>query len=482
MNNFPPASFPPNPAPNPSPLGPPVYSAGSVYHGNLPAPPYYGETPSDAGPLNSLDPLRLLAIARKKWLTILLAVLFVEGAAIFYLSKAPRIYQSRATIELSVRRPRILNKQEAMIEDPSAMLQIEDTLNTQIEKFKGKAMLPHVMASYRVLYPRDALSDNDLASRLSGWASFSMMRHTRLVQVTFMSLDPEFAIQGCNAYAAGAEASTRAENKAVSDAAVAWLEAQASAQKNELEIADQALLDARQKFQMDVMSGQRKTVESALLGFNLALVEIESRAALEKKMLEAFNALEMNPEEAGKLPANIPQAIEVAAALERWRAVVTARDALLSRYTPAHPEVAAQDKAVALYREQALAALNRAKTTAAANLALYEEQTDSLRKKKKNSSSWLPIWTTTSSMAACILPDSNGPAARLILPIWAFCSGSKRRACPLMKTRRPSNWSNTHRIPVRSSPARFASCSWPCWGGCFLGSDWRSWPICWKTT
>ncbi|MGD9782960.1 MAG: GumC family protein, partial [Kiritimatiellia bacterium] len=382
MNN-PPASSNPlsaSPPPRPAPLASPGVPA---YYGGAPAMPYYGESPSAANPLRPMDPLRLLAIARKKWLTILLAVLFAWGAALFYLSKTPRIYQSRSTIELSVRRPRILNKQEAMIEDPAAMMQIEDTLNTQIEKFKSKTMLPHVVASYRSLYPDDPISDDVLAARLAGRVSFSLVRHTRLVRVSCLSSIPEFAVKACNAYAAGAEASARAENKAVSDAAVAWLEAQATGQKNKLEASDNALLDARQKYQMDVMAGQRKTVESALLAFNDSLVQIESKASLERKLLEAFEAAELNPEGAGKLPADIPRAADVGVSLERWRAAVTERDALLSRYTPEHPAVVAQDQAVALYRDQAMAALKRAKTTAAANLALYEEQTKGLRAKKE---------------------------------------------------------------------------------------------------
>ncbi|MGD9612693.1 MAG: GumC family protein [Kiritimatiellia bacterium] len=381
--NRPPVFSNPSSPPAPPPPEAPVYANRPAYYGGGPATPYYGDPQSDAGPLNAIDPLRLLSIARKKWLTIVLAALFALGAAVFYLSKATRVYMSQATIELSVRRPRILNKQEAMIEDPAAIMQIEDTLNTQIEKFKSKATLPHVVTSYRLLYPEDRIAEDELARRLGSRANFSKVKNTRLVRVTFLSSDPAFAAKACNAFAAGAEASTRAENKEVSDSAVAWLEAQATSQKNKLEVADKALLDARQQYQMDVMTGRRKTVESALLGFNDSLVQIESKAALERKLLEALEAAELNPESAGKLPADIPRAADVAISMERWRAAVTERDALLSRYTPEHPAVAAQDQAVALYHKQAMAALKRAKTTTAANLSLYEEQTTSLRKKKE---------------------------------------------------------------------------------------------------
>lgn len=365
---------------NQRPIPPPPVTPDPV-----PAPPmYYAETQVESGPFQGLNPLRLLRIACKKWLTILLTVLFVVGAAVFYLSRAPRIYQAWATIELSVRRPRILNKQDAMIEDPTMAMQVEQTLNTQIEKFKSEDMRSHAWACYRKLYPDDPIGDDELARRMTGRANFSLMRNTRLVRVSYMSRDPEFAIRACNAYAAGAEASARAENRAVSDSAVAWLEAQAQAQKQELDMADQALLDARQQYQIDVLEGQRKTMQSTLLSFNEAMVQIENRATLEGKLLAALSAIELEPEKAGELPVDIPRAADVADALDRWRSAVSERDGLMSRYTERHPAVQAQDQAVKMLHQQALDALQRAKNTAAANLALYEDQVASLRHKKQD--------------------------------------------------------------------------------------------------
>ena len=191
------------------------------------------------------------------------------------------------------------------------------------------------------------------------------MRHTRLVRVAYASRDPDFAIRACNAFAAGAEASTRAENREVSDSAVAWLEAQAESQKRELDSADQALLDARQQYQLDVLEGQRRTVQGSLLSFNEALTQVENKATLERKLLDALSAVELEPEKAGELPVDIPRAADVAGALERWRVAVSERDRLMSRYTAKHPAVQAQDQAVELYREQAMSALQRAKSTAA---------------------------------------------------------------------------------------------------------------------
>lgn len=114
------------------------------------------------------------------------------------------------------------------------------------------------------------------------------------------------------------------------------------------------------------------------------MVQIENRATLESKLLDALSAVELEPEKAGELPVDIPRAADVADALERWRSAVSERDGLMSRYTERHPAVQAQDQAVETLRQQAMAALQRAKSTAAANLALYENQVTSLRHKKQD--------------------------------------------------------------------------------------------------
>ncbi len=357
----------------PAPSGYPAYGIGGS--------PYGEGSPADTGPLHALDPMRLLQIARKKWLTILLALVFALSAAGFYLSQSTPVYQALATIELSVRRPRILNKQEAQIEDPATIMQFTDIINTRIEKLKGPSIIPHALASYRDLYPDDPAPDGDLEELLSGGTGFSLMRRTLLVQVSFSSTNRAFALRACNAFAAGAEASARAENRAASDAAVAWLEAQAEAQKAVLESADRAHQEVRQQYQMQVLEGQQQTVRAALIKFNESLVQLETMAAREQKILDALESMELAPETAGNLPADIPRAAEIEVTINRWRAAMTDRESLLTRYTRNHPAVEAQDNAVALYREEALAALRRAKETTAANLALYADQADGIREK-----------------------------------------------------------------------------------------------------
>lgn len=350
------------------------------------AVPSYAEAEQADGFYGALYPLRLLQLLRKRWITILLVVLFAGCAAAYYLKNATRIYQSKATIELSTRRPRILNQQAAVIEDPASVLQFEETLNTQLEKFKSKSMLPAVIACYRKNNPADQTPDDVLSARLRGGVSFSLLRRTRLVTISFLDSDPAFAARACQAFADGTEMEARSENRVASDAAVAWLEAQARSQKQELERADQAVFDARQSYRVDLLEGERKTVQQALQSFNEALVNVESQLAMEREMLDALTVADLKPELAGKLPAAIARAKDIEGALERWQVAVTERDSLLTKYTAEHPEVKARDQAVTLFRDQAVAALSRARGATAANLDLLKRQADSLRRNREEQS------------------------------------------------------------------------------------------------
>jgi capsular exopolysaccharide synthesis family protein len=239
---------------------------------------------------------------------------------------------------------------------------------------------------YRKHHPGGKMSDEELRRAFEKKLKLTLLRRTRLVKIEFNHTDPVFAAQACIAFAEAAEASVYDENRVASDAAVVWLEAQSVTQRADLEKADNALLKYRQDNKIDVLESQRKTVDEALMDFNKVLVDLESQEAKERDLLNTLSTIDLTPESAGRLPASIPRAEEIKAAIDKWMASVAERDALLSKYTAKHPEVESKDKMVSLFRNQALEALNRSKATSASNLDLFKQQAASLRQKKAEQS------------------------------------------------------------------------------------------------
>ena len=390
-----------SPAPRPAPP-----SGATAYYGH----PAYGAPPTGWA---WLSPRRLL----RKWRTVALAMGFALLAASGYLWSAQKIYRASSLVELSVRRPRILTQQAAVIEDPGGGTQAAEIFNTRLEKFKGRTMLRAALARLDAACPgqfhppsqavpglsAEQLAETNAATsaaiqehldkqreiRLNKFEralTLTLIRRSCLIRVEFEHPDPAVAAAACNAFAEAAEASAYEENRSSSDAAVSWLETQAELQRTELMKTEDALLDFRQQHKIDALESQRKTVEDALLEFNRALVTAESAEGNARALLDKMERLDLNPELAGELPTDIPRADEIRAALEKWRGAIVARDGLLATFTPKHPEVQAQDNLVALYRDQALQALERAKATAQADQRLLVEQADSLRNKKDEQS------------------------------------------------------------------------------------------------
>lgn len=361
---------------------PPSYRGAPPYYGTPYGTPYYGSAPEESsGLLGSLDPFRLLRVIRKKWLTVLCVLTFAGIVATYYLMTTQKVYQATSLVELSVRRPRIMTQQAAVIEDQTTSSQSEEIFNTRLEKFKGRAMQDAAIARYRKQHPDSPLQDAQFRGVFAD-LSLSLLRRTRLVKIQFRHTDPQFVSDFCTAFAEAAEASVYDENRIASDAAVIWLEAQSLSQRAEVEKADDILLKYRQENKIDVLESQRKTVENALMDFNKVLVELESQEAKERDLLSTLMAVELKPENAGSLPSSIPRSDEIKASMDKWIAARAERDALLSRYTAKHPDVQARDGMVTLFRTQAFDALNRAKATSASNLELLQKQADSLRQKK----------------------------------------------------------------------------------------------------
>ena len=163
------------PQPPPSQGHPPYH--GTPYYGAPYGAPYYDGAPAESsGLLGSLDPFRLLRVMKKKWMTVLLALLFTGIAATYYLMTTSKLYQATSLVELSVRRPRIMTQQAAVIEDQSPATQSEEIFNTRLEKFKGRAMKDAAMARYRKQHPDCKLQEEEFKALFEKNLNLTLLR------------------------------------------------------------------------------------------------------------------------------------------------------------------------------------------------------------------------------------------------------------------------------------------------------------------
>jgi capsular exopolysaccharide synthesis family protein len=364
------------------------YGGHTPYGGTHYGGPYsvYGARQTADSALGTLSFSRVLRVLCRKWWLLLLFCGIAFGAVEFYLRKTPCIYESSALIELSVRRPRVMNQQGAVIEDSGVYLQSDEVFNTRLQKFQSRAIFDLAAAIYNQSNANAQVDAATLAGNLRRNAQFSLLRRTRLVRLTYRDQNPMEAMLRADAIASATEVDAIQENRIASDNAVTWLNTQVAAQRKELERLDQAMLEFRSTNMLDVLDNRKKTVGDSLFSFNRSLVDVESAHAMARDLLDTLAGFEAEPANLGKMPVSAPRAEEIRAAHEKWMAALAERDALLVRYTPQHPEVQARDKAVSLLHTQTIEAIRRSRETAKANVDLLEKQAESLRAKKAQQS------------------------------------------------------------------------------------------------
>jgi len=372
----------PTPSSSRGPRRTAVYGAVPPYHATPPYGPVYGTPyggdPSESpGWLGDLSPKRLLGVARRKWLTIVLTTLFILGGAAFYLYMAPRIYLGEAIIEMSVRRPRIMRQEGGVIEDAPSW-RTDEVFNTRIQRFHGEPMRALAFAHLEWDGPRgEAPEGPDTMPD----AVFALKRQSNLVTIRVHDRNRALAAAVANAYAHAAEELMVRENRDSSEQAVAWLQTQAAAQRHAIDRADQALVEFRSNVRLDTLESRAAVARETLLSAGEALAEVENRRLSTQELRAALDSAALTPESIERIPRETPFAATIVAAHERVANARAERDALAARFTPQHPDYIAAEETVAFARGQVVAALRQARETVEADARLLNQQATSLSRR-----------------------------------------------------------------------------------------------------
>jgi succinoglycan biosynthesis transport protein ExoP len=345
--------------------------------------PYYGEQAglaTDEGLLGKVTLGRLIRVASRKWRLIATVVLFAVVASALYLLFAERVYRADALIEMSTRRPRIMGAQGAIIDDANNTWGSEEVFNTRLEKFKSDDTRKIAADKLRQILKKPMTLEEADGLLPPPWlVDFRLLPRTRLLRITVDYNDAEMAAHLANAFAQAAEFVAFDENRETSDSAVSWLQTQVVVQRKALEKADQSLVEFRSANQLDALESRKKNIEESLVEFNATLVKLESQLLLAREMVSVLNDVDRKPDSAGRIPLTIPRQEEINEMLRKWMEAVAQRDAMLTRLTPKHPDMLAQDESILILRRQLQEAVQRARDTVQSDLNLVENQVRSLK-------------------------------------------------------------------------------------------------------
>ena len=334
--------------------------------------PYYGGAYYEPSTVNNnaLIIHRTLSLLRRRWLNILLGILFGLGAAGYKLWTTPKIYQASSMIKMRPRRPRILQGDEAVLNDRSYTWKGNVLLKTRLHDFKGIEMRKAV-----IRYLKDS---GDREPMRIGSGLFFPISESFLVTVTCRHTDPERAAISANAYAAVAEQMTFQKNKEESRKAVAWLQEQATNQRKAIEEAADLRIKFMSENQIDLLEHQRKTAKDKLAQLSSRLVGIQSNVVLARDLCNALDKIGNNPTEIKNLPTSAPRSSQIHERLKEWRNALADRESLRSRYRDKHPKAITAEEKVLISENEVLTSIKGARKTAHTDMLLQIKQSESL--------------------------------------------------------------------------------------------------------
>jgi len=352
------------------------YGGSPVYYG-MP----YGMANDDFSSHHSLSPLKLMRIIVRKWWVLALSVLLAISASWFYLTRATVLYKAESLIEMSVRRPRLTDQRTLISSDSDfGGAKADEIFNTRIEKFKGSRMRELAYEQLQAYGSQIPVSPEELYDVVNG-VTFQLIRRSYILRVACVSSDAATAAMAANAYADAAVMFSMEENRLTSDNAVAWLMQQATQQKKNLDVLSEKVTAFRESRRFDAMENERDAMNESLKQIGSELTRLDSASILATMLMESLENVKQRPENAGDLPVSTPGRDSIIQAVSAWMDARNEHDALLSRYTPNHPEVQARAGGIERCVRQVAETIQRAHKTAAADAALLGRQTAGLRER-----------------------------------------------------------------------------------------------------
>jgi len=298
---------------------------------------------------NRLAPMNLLRIVLHRWLLVALFTVMGGLIGVLYVQMAVPVYEAEADLEMSVRRPKVINN-EAIIEDSSGVRDEGVIFNTRFAKFKSPAMEQLATREYFKKYPAESSAGGRFEAGQETLASLIRDVYWRkdsranIVHVSYASTDPVFAAQLVNVMTHCAGVLMMQENQALSDEAVKWLISQVEDQRELLEEVEKQLAAIRKDLQLDSLEQRKIALGQSLSAVSQEREALISTLASRKTVYDFVSGLKDTDPNLEVLPTGLPKGEELNELIQTWR---TASDELLlvaDRYKKIHPEYRAAEE------------------------------------------------------------------------------------------------------------------------------------------
>jgi capsular exopolysaccharide synthesis family protein len=308
-------------------------------------------------------------ILERRWLVVT-AFISVFVLCMFYLVKAPRIYQATVRVQIDKEADNLLNLRDFIAVDSRE----QDYLQTQYKNIKNRLLLQEVVAKLKLKDDPRYAKRMDVAAALDQDVVVAPIRMSRLVDIRVSHTDPARAELIANTLAAQFISGNLDRKKKASSDAEEWLKTEATSQKRKVEEAEAALQAYKERLN-NVSLEERENI--VLQGLKLAqevFVQSQTKSKMAARLDEEMRAMVKSgtPIESIPLVANDPLIQQLKAKLAIQESELAN---MLKRYKDKYPTVVQMREGIESLRKslREQAAIIVDSTSKAATLAKAEE-------------------------------------------------------------------------------------------------------------
>lgn len=291
---------------------------------------------------------------KRKWLILLVAAIG-GGAAYAWTLRQPRIYQADCTLEYDPDPPKPLGRDLEDTANNGMWWESREYFATQNKIISSRAVAERVVrklslhenadfwgvpASERAQWRRASISDT--AQLLQSMVTVSQERETRIVHILTRDRSAERAMLLANSIADAYIEKTMEDRLGATTGALEWLGKQLDGLKRQLEQSELALHEFSEQHTSLAVSleDQQNIVASNIQQISRSLTDTKTKRINLTARLEELSAMNVDD------PLQVKSALIMDNAAmntlrERYRALLTEREALIVNYGEAHPKLIA---------------------------------------------------------------------------------------------------------------------------------------------
>ena len=337
--------------------------------------------PQFAGDMFDFHRLANLLRAKAWTIAAVACVIFVAAAA--YLIWAPRVYESRAVIQVQQEAQKVVNIANVSEEKPET----NDYLNTVVQAFTSRKLMLRVIRSSGldkdpVFAPpkKDGspYSEIELADRMSRKVDVSLRRNTRIVDITVSDTNPEMARMLAVTFVKEFLREIFEQRRALSRIANEFLQDEAQELQGKLEQAERKLQAYKEENKAVSLEERQNIIVEKLRELNTAATEAKnSRLRIEADLAQVKRIGSANVEGLLRI-GSVSKIPQVALIREQLLKAENQFAAMKKSVLPRHPKYIAAQTGIANFKEALSDALSKAGDTLAREYEAAQEAEDKL--------------------------------------------------------------------------------------------------------